>query len=155
MLNVKEESYTKEIYDNNAYYTIRWSKYQVCNKFEVTKKAPNRAGIFVLFYLNKAHKLQPFYLGYAWTSSIKFDIKFYIVEDANRHADIAKIIDDKKCYYKFVIVEKYNDLVDMYDLLKALYSQKEVKYIKEIDEKTSGLYNEVFVTDYAELIKQR
>lgn len=155
MLDVKVDSYNKDIYNNDAFYIIRWSPYLICNKFEVTKKAPSRAGIFVIFYLNQSKKLQPFYIGYSWISSIMFDIKSLLYEDANRDREIAEIIDNKKCYYKYVIIDKYNDLVDMYEVLKTYYNKKNVKYIKKIDDFNSGRYNEVFITDYSELVKRR
>jgi hypothetical protein len=155
MMNVKKEAYSLEVHNESAYFIIRWSRYLVLKKFEVVKKAPNRAGIFVLFYLNKSKDLQPFYIGYSWASSIKYDLRLLLLEDANRDRALGKIIDDNKCYYKFVIIDKYNDLIDLYDILKNDYKKKNVQYFRNINDKYSGRFNEIFVTDYSQLIKQR
>jgi len=148
MKKIDFTTYHKEIYLNDAYYTIRWSQYCKYEKYEILKKLPELPGIYLIFYLNKRKKLMPFFLGYSWVGSLRYDIKSLCDPTAHVEKEVFEIIQDRECYYKYLIVPTYSDLIDLYEYIKFQYEN--IDYVQISDGKESGRYNNVFVQEYSE-----
>lgn len=155
MYKVNENSYKKSIYEGDAYFIVRWSPYLICNKYEILKKIPKLPGAFVVFYRTKGNRLVPFYLGFAWVNSIMYELNFVLSEEADHNAKIKLILEDEKCYYKYVVIESYKDLLDIYQYYKTFYESRNTYFIKKELEPNSGRYKNIFVQDYSELIKKK
>jgi hypothetical protein len=155
MYKVNETSYKKSIYQGDAYYIVRWSGYLECNKYLILRKIPKMPGIYVVFFKNKANKLEPFYVSFAWVNSIMYELSSVLSDEADHDPKIKEILDDEKCYYKYVIIESYRDLLDIYQYFKTFYESRNTYFIKKELEVNSGRYKEIFVQDYSELIKKR
>lgn len=147
MKKIDYTNYIKDVYLNDAYYTIRWSTYQKYNKYDIIKRIPELSGIFVLFYLNHHKKLMPFFLGYSWIGSLRHDLR--MLSDPNvTDPEIYEIIQEKECFYKYLIVPNYSDLMDLYEFFK--YQYKHIFYTQISENKDSGRYNNVYVKEYSE-----
>ncbi len=155
MFKVNETSYNKNVYKGDAYYVVRWSKYLKYNKYEVLKKIPKMPGIYVVFFKNEANRLVPFFLSYSWVNSIMYELNFILNQEADDDMKIKLILEKKDCYYKYVIIESYKDMLDVYEYLQTFYRSRDTYFIKKELEINSGRYNNIFVQDYAELIKKR
>jgi hypothetical protein len=155
MYKVNENSYKKSIYEGEAYYIVRWSSYLKCIKYDILKKIPKMPGIFVVFYKTKGNRLVPFYLSYAWVNSIMYALSSVLSDVADHDAKIKEILEDEKCYYKYVIIESYRDMLDMYQYYKTYYESRNTYFIKKELEPDSGRYKNVFVQDYSELVKKK
>lgn len=152
MKKINKATYTKDIdkIKNDIYYTIRWSSYFKLDKYEILKKVPEMAGIFVLFYLNHHKKLQPFYLGNSWMGSLRHDIKYVIDNQEQLDKKMSVLIEDEECYYKYLFVQSHQDLKDIYSYYKYFYKDLEFTNDNIIEE--SGRYDHVFVKEWEKLL---
>ncbi|MBN2546686.1 MAG: hypothetical protein JXB50_12870 [Spirochaetes bacterium] len=148
MKKIDFTTYHKDIYLDDAYYTIRWSNYLKYEKYEILKKLPELPGIFIIFYLNKRKKLMPFFLGYSWVGSLRHDIKALSDPYAPVEKEVYEIIQERECFYKYLIVPTYSDLLDLYEFIKSQYEN--IDYVQVSEGKESGRYNNVFVKEYSE-----
>ena len=104
-------------------------------------------GIFVVLSKEiKYSRLAPFYLGNSWVGSLRHDIKFLIDEPAQVEKNITQILEDKECYYKYVVIQNLDDLKDIYMYYKYIY--KDVLFMEENLTEESGRYTNVFVKEY-------
>lgn len=145
MKKILEGNYIKEIYLQDAYYTINWTPYFKFDKFKILQKVPELSGLFVVSTLNKQKQLKPFYLGNSWMGSLRHDIKFLKDEDGSTDKEIIKILEDNECYYKYIIVLSHMDLEDIYMYYKFFY--RDIPYIDESIVKDSGRYTNVYVKE--------
>lgn len=147
MSKLLESSYKKELNLEDAYYTIHWSPYHKVDKFDILKRVPEFSGIFVIF-TRKSSMLIPFYLGYSCVGSLRHDIKYLLDESAPVDKEIPEELNKKESYYKFLLVENYQDIEDIFDYYKYYYEQKNIKHIQRSSNKNSGRYANVFVKEY-------
>jgi hypothetical protein len=146
MKKINEATYTKDLNLQDIYYFVRWSAYYKYDKYEILKKVPELAGIFVLLYLTKAKRLRPFYLGNSWMGSLRHDIKFFIDEPEKTDQELTEIIENKTCYYKYLLVPSIDDMKDIYSYYR--YSYREIQFMDNNIQKDSGRYVNVFVKEY-------
>lgn len=140
-------NYIKDVYLNDAYYTVRWSKYYKYNKYDIIKKIPALSGIFVVFYLTESKKLMPFLLGYSWVGSLRHDLR-QLSDPLVTEKEICEILENNECYFKYLIVPSYADLLDLYEYYKYYY--RNIFYTQMSENRESGRYNNVYVKEYKE-----
>ncbi len=146
MKKINEATYTKEVNLQDVYYLVRWSHYIKYDKYDILKRIPEMPGLFLLLYNEKHTKLKPFYLGNSWMGSLRHDIKFFKDEPEKIDSRITQILEDEKCFYKYVIIQSHADLEDIYSYYK--YRYRNIMFVDKNINKDSGRYTNVFVKEF-------
>lgn len=152
MKHIKSNTYQKQINNGDAYYLIRWSNYYNYEKFDIVRKAPNFAGIYLIAYQKGESLIKPFYIGFTWVNSLMYELKLLLDEGRTHNKSVTRVLDARTCFYKYVIVEHYNDLLDLFEACKSYYKNQGIVF-KNNRNVTSGRYHDIFIKDYAEMIK--
>lgn len=152
MQKIEQDSYSKQIYNNNIQYLVKWSQFQKYERKHIILTAPNFSGLYMVSYMKSPRLARPFYFGFTWINSIMYDIKTLGDKRVNPDERVRNIINNKECYYRFLIINNYKDMMD----LLAYYSQnnkyKHMIFKKRINH-NSGRFNVVTVKDYNDMIK--
>jgi|GEM_PF-3949367 len=147
MKKIDKSSYIKDINLQDAYYFVRWSDYFKYNKFDILQTVPELSGIFVVFYKSlRGTRINPFYLGNSWMGSLRHDLKFLIEEPAQVNKKITQILEEDLCFYKYLIIPSFNDLVDIYMYYRYYY--KDIMFAEENITEDSKRYANIFVKEY-------
>lgn len=149
-----DTGYKKKVKRDYIEYTLRWSPYLVCEKFNVLKKLTEMTGLYVIFYKNKYNRLFPLFLGAAWYSGLRPMALRFFHPSSNDHIPanvISKFENKEKIFLKYIEIYVLEDFLDIFFKLKEHYKdvftdtnglvqEKTIDCVKLVDKETKTYY---------------
>jgi len=127
--------------DKDIYFTISWSALKKADRFEIIKQVPAFPGIYEIYYLDKYKKLNRIELSFCWHDSLRNIIRTKTDPSLQEDPRRKYILDSYTCYYRYIIVESYADILDIIFYLEECIDAKNNKA------KSSGRYESINVKE--------
>jgi hypothetical protein len=117
------EPFVKRVEKNkDVYYTVNWSKLKKTDKFDIIKTVPAFAGIYEIYHMDKYKKLNLLSASSCWHTGLRETLREKVDPLLEEDPKKKYILTSHTCYYRYSIVESYNDILDiMFFIEKRLY----------------------------------
>ena len=132
---------TKSVEAASAYYLIKWSRLEKCNKYRILAAVPAMAGIYELYYEDRSNSLHLFYLGEAWFGGIRTALREKTDPELTRNEKRARVLKDFPCYYRYSVTGSHKDMADIIFFFSQTY-RPESRTVED-----SGRYADIYVRE--------
>ncbi len=114
---------TKEIYKNEAYYTVAWSPLTKADKYEITRSLPSVSGIYELYRMDDEKHLNLLISTHAWYGGLRSNIREAIDPMTKTDPELRKILEDEEenLYYRYSCCDSFKDMQDVIWFLHSSY----------------------------------
>ncbi len=132
---------TKQIKENVAYFTLRWSPLQKVDKYVIINSVPAEAGIFELYYLDDKKKLVMMRVSRVWYGGLRSKLRSVTdpeLEEDERHK---KILLERECYFRYTVISTFGDMQDILYFFASRYTPKHISV------EHSGRYEEIYLEE--------
>jgi hypothetical protein len=105
----------KSLYDNQAYYTISWSRIIPYDRLTAARILPEMAGILCILEKGKAGKWDYILLGGCWRDGLRMGLRNFLDIDYAKYKHISGRLQNRRLHYKYTVVDSTPQ--DMQDIL--------------------------------------
>ena len=130
---------SKTVDEDNAYFTLRWSRLSKADKYEIIKKVPAMAGIFELYYMDAKKKLNLFFVGKVWIGGLRSRIRRLTDPELEMDTKRRAVLEKFDCYYRYSLTDHQSDLDDVFYFFAGRHFPRETKA------EHSGRYSQILV----------
>jgi hypothetical protein len=135
---------TKQVDGEDVYFTVRWSKLQKADKYEINSKVPEAGGIYELYYIERGNTIKLFHLAKTWYGGLRYWLKEHVDPmkevTANRRAFMA----NHEIYYRYTLIDDSDDMDDV------LYFFNETYFPGKENEGSSGRFTTIYVDEHSD-----
>lgn len=136
-----EPGVEKKTDQNSVYFTIHWSRLVKADKYEIIRTVPSMSGIYELYYQDEKKKLNLFFLARAYYGGLRNTIRKRTDPELEDDAARRKILNKYTCYYRYAVLESYNDMSDILYFFRQTYKPGDTSIHH------SGRYEHIFLEE--------
>lgn len=141
-----EKAIEKNIFEDDVYYKISWSKPYMCNR-HVISGIPILPGIVFLYQEEKGIINSLLYYA-CWKSGIRIGVRNLLDPDFTLFPELIKLSDDKDLLFRYAVIDTH--FLDVKDILYWLIREYVPKYNNEKEFKDSERYKEIYLKELYE-----
>ena len=104
---------TKQVKDQNAYFTVRWSRVLPADKRLINEKVPSVGGIFELYAVDKNNTLNLIGRGRAYYGGIRNTLRDFIDPLFPRTLGGTRVPHDAKLAFRYSCTASHEDMSDV------------------------------------------
>jgi hypothetical protein len=106
---------TKQVRDQNAYFTVRWSPFTRAEKYAIRTGVPAMGGIVELYWMDKSKKLNQFCVSRSWYGGLRSLLRERIDPELEADPYRLSILRDHKddIYFRYSLSESNTDMEDV------------------------------------------
>ena len=131
----------KKVEENSVYFIIKWSRLTKAEKYEIIRCVPSVPGIYELYFEDKKKKLNLFFLARAYYGGLRYMIRKRTDPELEDDPERRKILNTYTCYYRYTVLQSYNDMSDILFFFKQTYS------LQNKSMQSSGRYENIFLEE--------
>jgi hypothetical protein len=135
---------TKLVEDQDAYYTIHWSRIAKADKHRINGSVPAFAGIYEIYYMDEVKKLNLFSVGKTWYGGLRYALRTRTDPELEKEAGRRRILDEHDCYYRYTALTSTLDMDDI------LFFFERVHFPGRNTQRHSGRYERIHVRELTE-----
>jgi hypothetical protein len=98
---------------DRVYFTVRWSRLTLCDKYRIIAEVPSVAGIYELYSMDEKKKLNLFHVSSCWFGGLRHELRFRTDPELEQDPVRRKILADRECYYRYSLIENSDDMADI------------------------------------------
>ena len=132
---------TKITRGQDAYYTVSWSRLKKSNKYEIVKSVPSEAGIYELYYMDRAGKICLFHVGKSWYGGLRNEIRLRTDEELEDDAARKALLSKYDCWHRWSLLSSSDDMADLLFFFAQTYFPGTTAV------HASGRYEKIFVNE--------
>jgi hypothetical protein len=129
--------------DDQAYFTLYWSRLTKADKYTITTSVPSVSGLYELYYEDYEKQLNLLTINTAWLGGLRSQIRQDIEPDFNKPKNLRIVLENLPIYYRFSMSEISEDIQDVVWFLNQTYFGDKSKV------HDSGRYKNIFVKEAA------
>lgn len=129
--------------DDQAYFTLYWSKLTKADKYTITTSVPSVSGLYELYYEDYEKQLNLLTINTAWLGGLRSQIRQDIEPDFNKPKNLRIVLENLPIYYRFSMSDVSEDIQDVVWFLNQTYFGEKSKV------HDSGRYKNIFVKEAA------
>ncbi len=95
----------KSVKNNNAYYTIVWSKEYPYDRHSASRILPEMAGLLCLLEERRPFEYRPLIFYGCWREGLRLGMKNFFDPAFSKYGDIAKEMLSRKLFYKYSVID--------------------------------------------------
>lgn len=103
----------KSVEEEDAYYTIYWSRLAKADRHRIAGSVPAIAGIYEIYYMDRAKKLNHFAVAKTWYGGLRHAIRTKTDPELEEDPGRRRILDEEDCYYRWSAVSSNPDMDDL------------------------------------------
>jgi hypothetical protein len=128
-----------------VYFTVRWSRLILADKYGIITTVPSVAGIYELYSMDEKKKLNLFHVASVWFGGLRHELR--VRTDPELEQDLARrrILEDRDCYYRYSLIENSDDMADiLFFFNRTYFPHTEPRF------KPSGRYTQIHVKELSD-----
>jgi len=104
---------SRQVKGRNAYFTVSWSRLKKADKYDIVRSVPSEAGIYELYYMDRAGKLCLFHVGKSWYGGLRNEIRLRTDQELENDAARKTILSKYDSWYRWSLVSNSDDMADL------------------------------------------
>jgi len=104
---------TKMVEEQEAYYTVSWSRIAKVDKYQISGSVPAFSGIYEIYWMDEKGKLNYLSVAKTWYSGLRYALRTRTDPEMEQDPRRRKILDEHDCYYRYTAVSSTLDMDDL------------------------------------------
>ncbi len=124
-----EAKISKELFKDEAYYTLVWSALQEADKYKINRIVPAVSGIFELYRMDEEKHLNLLTATHAWYGGLRSNIREAIDPINKTDPKLKKLLEDEEenLYFRYSCCDSFKDIQDIIWLLHSSYFFEDIR----------------------------
>ncbi len=138
-----EARITKEVINNEAYYTLVWTPLKPADKYKIVREVPAVSGIFELYRMDEEKHLNLLTATHAWYGGLRSNIREAIDPSNKTDPELKKLLEDEEenLYFRYSCCDSFKDMLDVIWFLHSSYFDEDIRV------EHSNRYEEFFLDE--------
>jgi hypothetical protein len=134
----------KAVEEGSAFYTVYWSRLAKVDKHRINGSVPAISGIYEIYYMDRAGKLNYFAVAKTWYGGLRYAIRTKTDPELEENPGRKRILDEEDCYYRWSGVTSSPDMDDL------LFFFEQIHYPGRDKQRHSGRYLRIHVCELSD-----
>ncbi len=131
----------RQVRDNEAYYTVYWSRLAKADKYDIVRSVPSVGGVYELYYLDDRKKLNLMFFAHAWYGGLRSSIRKLVDAELSRDPAITEILENRDVYYRYSCTDSNQDMLDVVFFFDSIHFPHGKR------REDSGRYDAIYVNE--------
>lgn len=104
---------SREAEGDCVYFTVRWSRLTLADKYRIVTGVPSVAGIYELYSMDEKKKLNLFHVASVWFGGLRNELRARTDPELEQDPVRRRILEERDCYYRYSLIENSDDMADI------------------------------------------